>query len=95
METYFRDNFDVDDLNFIFTLSKTHFLALVYLLYERIISISDITNLIKVDYFTRNEFFLNKLTTIKDEEVDIFSAFKESIKKLEKPTSRIDVEKNI
>jgi hypothetical protein len=84
VEIYFRRLLDIEDLAFIFSLSKTHFLAIVYLLYEGIMTINDIKSLIRNDYYTRNEILMIKLSFVpQNPSDDLLLAFKKFITNLE------------
>jgi hypothetical protein len=84
VETYFKKLLDIEDLSFIFSLSRTHFLAIVYLLYEGIMTINDIKSLIRNDYYTRNEILMIKLSFVpQNPSDDLLLAFKGFITNLE------------
>jgi hypothetical protein len=96
VETYFKRLLDIEDLSFIFSLSRTHFLAIVYLLYEGIMTIDDVKSLIRNDYYTRNEILMIKLSGVpQDPSSDLMLAFKESIKILEKSRSKKSIRNNL
>jgi len=79
VETYFKRQLDIEDLEFIFSLSRTHFLAIVYLLYENIMSIDDVKKLLKNDYYTRNEILMSTLNLVESEGKSLVNSFTESI----------------
>jgi hypothetical protein len=93
IETYFK-SLDIEDLSFIFSLSRTHFLSIVYLLYEGIMTVEDVRSLIKNDYYTRNEILMIKLSQIQQENNNLILAFKESMSNLEKPRPKKSVRNN-
>jgi len=67
---------DIDTLSFIFSLNKTHFKAIVFLLYEGKINTNGIKDIIDADIQTRNRLILEKFNeNITIEPISILSRF--------------------
>jgi hypothetical protein len=94
VETYFKRLLNIEDLSFMFSLSRTHFLAIVYLLYEGIMTTEDIKSLIRNDYYTRNEILMIELGNTQNESDDLMLAFKTSISSLENSRPKKSITNN-
>jgi hypothetical protein len=72
-------NLDIEMVSFIFTLNKPHFKAVIYLLYEGLITYDEIREISKATLYTRNELLLRKFSFGEDPQIALFDNFTDSI----------------
>jgi hypothetical protein len=75
----FKNETNTEILTSLFSLNKSHFKAIIYLFYENYLNYEELKEIIKADFYTRNELLLRKFEIGEEEEVSLFSDFKDNI----------------
>jgi hypothetical protein len=75
----FRNETDSEILTSLFSLNKSHFKAVIYLFYENYLNYEELKEIIKADFYTRNELLLRKFEVGEEEEVSLFSGFVDDV----------------
>jgi hypothetical protein len=75
----FKNESDSEVLSLLFSLNKSHFKAIVFLFYENLLGYDELNEIIKADFYTRNELLLRKFDTGNEVEVSLFTDFKDSL----------------
>jgi hypothetical protein len=85
IEDLIYDDEDYDTLSTLFLMERTHYIAVVYLLKQKLISLLEVKNLLRMNFYNRTEILLSYLS--REMEIDGIDTFRKLILALESVSS--------
>ena len=91
IENIVESETDASLLASIFSMERVHFLAIVYLLYQGLINIKDIKELLQMNFLNRTEMLLGFISKESNKDIDLFKNLYLSFEKISSQKSNLSI----